>query len=901
MRRTVAISLAMVFPALFTLASNVHATPYTPLQWQGRVDVHSDPAFVGQRKHLTWLRDRNRNFIDDEIERRFKPGDRLDVVLALNDCATPSTLEALSAYGAVAHVGQLVSAVHLKGARFDDLRALSRRPEVAMIEWQAPIVPEIDIAARATQARDSAAYPATPTSAQQLGLTGRGVNIAFIGMGIDDGTTAANSWAALPAGRFVAGVDFTDAGDPRDGTRNPSDAGWKVFPSGAVLPGHETTMAMFALGREVPAAAGDCRQPGVGCRGIAPEAGIVDLRTCTRAGANNAPTVSCDPLLTTQALDWIGANSRRLNIRVALLAFSSCGADDGTSVQAQQVNHLAALGVVPVASVASVGNENFNCRMPSDPQAMPGTVLTKRPSSASYALSVTGSNDRGTATRTDDTVWANHLDGPRSDFNLMTPNLLALKPDFGAPATALNTAVSNNINGTSGAAAVVAGLAALLLERVPTLTPESVKELLRSSADASRNGQPFDPTTGAWQPDLGWGLVNVSGALALSSARRTNVKFPSCTTPSTSGNGNPCSLASGVPFWLNTADITSATEPQLGVPNTVRVMVQNTGSFAARVRVHFGNYTFGAGSAQFHDLGTREVDVSPGVSVPVEVPWTPSSPEHECIQVSLAYGEDVDMSDNLTQRNFAVKPSLFEVRVENRFGVPARFELVATSQRKGWACEADQAAFDLDPHACARKVRVAFEAPAGTRKGETGRCDVAVYATPKGGERTLVGGVSVGTYVPRPCRVSAWVVDAKGRPLRGAKITFLRLAPNSQATKQQYAADKRRPRWYPVSTTTGRDGTFVLPLTPDVLQQLTIKASVGGGTLTLRPGCGGMARIVVHAKTIEMLPVIPRLAHPSADGGTSQAKAWGATPEPGCVAADAAVGSVARAAAGGGS
>jgi hypothetical protein len=48
------------------------ATAYTPLAWQGVVDGHANPAFNGQRKHLTWVRDQNRNFVDDEIEKRFK-------------------------------------------------------------------------------------------------------------------------------------------------------------------------------------------------------------------------------------------------------------------------------------------------------------------------------------------------------------------------------------------------------------------------------------------------------------------------------------------------------------------------------------------------------------------------------------------------------------------------------------------------------------------------------------------------------------------------------------------------------------------------------------------------------------------------------------------------------------
>jgi hypothetical protein len=865
------------------------ATPYTPLHWQRLVEQHADPVFVGQRKHTTWIRDQNRNFIDDDIERRFKSGDVVDVVLALNACATPALLESLARFGRVRHVGKLVTAVYLDKVKFDDLRRLAQRPEVAMVEWQQRVVPEIDVASRATEARTSPAYQAIEQSAEALGLTGAGVNIAFVGQGIDDGTTATHPWLALPAGRFVAGVDVTDSTDPQDGTRNPSDAGWKLFPSGAVLPGHETTMAMLALGSGVSSATGSCRYSGAGanCRGIASQAGIVDVRYCSRSGPDTAPVVTCSSSDTAAALDWVGTHARtpQFSIHVAVLAFSVCGADDGTSVLAQQVNHLAAVGVVPVASFPSVGNENAGCRAPGDPQAVPGDHLVKSPAAASYAISVNGSDDKNTVSRADETIWASHLDGPRADFNLISPNLLALKPDITAAATNVSTAVSSGIGGTSPSAAIVGGLAALILQQVPTMTPDDVKELLRSSADSSRNLAPFDPATGVWQTDLGWGLANVGRALALAASRRTNVKFPTCQTPSTAGNGNPCSLSNGDPNWLNTQDITTSTPPQVGVPTTVTAMVRNDGNFPARVRVHFGNYTFGVGAAQFHDLGTQEVLIDPHTSVPVSMPWTPGPVDHECIQVSIAYGEDVDYSDNLTQRNFAVKPSLFDVRVENRYGVPTEFDVVATSRRKGWDCLPKHLSFTLEPFTgCARNVRIGFEAPPGTPQGEEARCDVAVYATPRGGERQLAGGVSLGTYVPRQCRVAGLVIDGKGRPVRGARVDFVR--PSTHKEEKTGAETLPPSKQRPVETRTARDGTFVVTLTPDVVQQMSVKAALGAGSVRLRPTCGGLGRIVVHEKGIEMLPVVPRFVDADGASVAGGSLEWSKAATPSCERAE---------------
>ena len=859
------LSLLVFLCLAAALSMAAYATPYTPLSWQRVVERHANPLFIGQKKNTTWIRDQNRNFIDDDIERRFRPGDRLDVIVDLNHCPIPATLDLLASYGKIRNVGKLVSAVHLNDVKFDDLRRLSERSEVAMIELQQRIVPEIDTASRAVEARTSAFYQGVEQSAEALGLTGAGVNIAFVGEGVDDGPTATNRWLALPAGRFVAGVDVTDATDPQDGTRNPTDAGWRLFANGGLLPGHETTMAMLALGTGNAAFAGNCRFPGIGadCRGIAPSAGIVDVRYCTRAGTPMNPQVHCDSADGARALDWVGTHARApgFSIHVAVLAYSVCGIDDGTSAIAQQVNYLSAVGVVPVASYPSVGNENTNCRGPMDAQAVPGDRLTKAPAAASYAISVNGSDDKNTIDRADDTIWANNLIGPRSDFNLMAPNLLALKPDLTAAATNLSTAVSGGIGGTSPSAAIVGGLAALILEKVPTMTPDDVKELLRSSADSTRNLNPFDASTAAWQTDLGWGLVNVGAALSLAASRKTNVKFPNCQTPSTSGNGNPCSLASGDPFWLNTQDISTTTQPTANVPTTVQVMVLNDGNFPARVRVHFGAYVFGAGAAQFHDLGTQEVDIPPHMTVPVSIPWTPASSDHQCIQVSLAYGEDSDYSDNLTQRNIEVKPSLFDVSVENRFAVPARFDLVATSTKPGWRCNVHTPSFTLDPFTdCAQKVQIGYDAPVGTPAGSRARCDVAVYATPVGGERRLIGGVSLETYVPIPCRVAGLVVDPFGKPVSGARVSFTRVSKAvSEASTQKSPRVATVESGQRVSTTTSKDGTFVLQLTPDVVQILSVETVHGGGNVTLRPMCGPTPRIVVHPKSIELQPVLPAL------------------------------------------
>jgi bacillopeptidase F len=88
----------------------------------------------------------------------------------------------------------------------------------------------------------------------------------------------------------------------------------------------------------------------------------------------------------------------------------------------------------------------------------------------------------------------------------------AVKPDVVAPGVLIPTAVPGGAyfpdTGTSFAAPQVAGIAALLLQANPSLTPTEVADALRSTADAV--GLPPLPNN-----DVGWGRVNALTAVRL--------------------------------------------------------------------------------------------------------------------------------------------------------------------------------------------------------------------------------------------------------------------------------------------------------------------------------------------------------------------------------------------------
>jgi hypothetical protein len=810
-KRTGFVLLALL--ALAPLAGLKAATSFTPLEWQQVVRKHANKQLIGQRKFTTWIRDKDRNFIDDNITERFHSGELVDIIVDLNTCLPPEQLKHLLApFGHIQYVEKLITAVLMQRVRFDDLSKLAALPEVAMIEWQQPMFINNDVSNRAIQARSSVTF--STNTAEDHGFTGTGVTVGIVDTGVDLNHEAF-------AGKFVAGFDATNPMDPGDGTTQPPDNN-----------GHGTHVAGTVLG--LGTAGRNCRTPDDGsptnCQGVAPGAKLVVVKVCT---TNQCPNLA-------QGLDWLAVNAAKFNVRAANVSIGGCTEDDGLSALAQQANYLAAIGV---AIVLSHGNSP-NCGVAA------GTQLNPPPGSASFGITVQASDDQGTVRRTDDTIATFFLMGPRTDFNLMNPDLLALKPDITAPgtnifsATAGTTNAYHSLSGTSQAAPHVTGAAADIIQARPDIDPGSLKDLLLRNADSSRNftqgGATFPAVDPVWNSSFGYGLLNVWAAL--NAAGQTDVGFPNCVSPSATPGGL-CGLTPPMPPWDNTADITTATPPQANVPNTITAQVKNFGAVPATVLVNFGVYEFAVGNNQFFHVGTVQVTIPAGATVPVNQAWTPAAANHQCVQVSIQFGLDTNYGNNLTQRNLSVAPSVFEVRVENPFMVPAKFEARAKSQREGWKCEVDQAAFVLDAFSCPRKMRVAFNAPKGTRAGDHADCDIAVFATPEGGKTQLIGGVTAQTIVPKPCRFVGTVVGTNGQPIPEARLVFEINDPEIQEGQAAYTA----------KAGTDADGNFEVTLTPFRHYRVMIeRPGVGKGEVAIQPMCGICLRFVLSREKAEM-------------------------------------------------
>ena len=225
--------------------------------------------------------------------------------------------------------------------------------------------------------------------------------------------------------------------------------------------GHGTHMAGIIAGRK-----------GYGAEqfyGMAPFARIVSLKVATREGVTDVSQVIA-------AINWVveHRNTDGLNIRVLNLSFGTDGVQDYLlDPLAFAVEQAWNEGIVVVVAAGNDGN---------------GSEL-RNPAYDPFVIAVGSAETNGTHTVNDDTVstFSNcgteerHVDvvAPgRSIVSLRNPDSFADKHHPEAVVGADYMLGS----GTSQAAAVVSGAAALIIDRNPSATPDYVKGLLMGTA-----------------------------------------------------------------------------------------------------------------------------------------------------------------------------------------------------------------------------------------------------------------------------------------------------------------------------------------------------------------------------------------------------------------------------------
>jgi len=298
-------------------------------------------------------------------------------------------------------------------------------------------------------------------------IDGSGVTVAIIDTGVAHHQDFGD--------RVLARVDFT-----------PGGAGDDEY-------GHGTHLAGVMVGDGV-ASSGKWR-------GVAPAAGLVSVKVA-------GPDGSTDVSVIIAALQWVVSHRAEYGIRVLNLSF---GTD---SVQPYAIDPLDAAveraWAAGITVVVSAGNRGPDI----------GTI--NKPGDDPFVITVGAADLKQTPERWDDEIAPFSSRGPTQD-GFEKPELVApgttivATRDAGSAIDALHpdAVVDEDYfkgTGTSQAGAIVSGVAALMYEANPNLTPRRVKGILMATAFK----------TAAYRAGGGSGLVDATGAVLAATSDAPN-------------------------------------------------------------------------------------------------------------------------------------------------------------------------------------------------------------------------------------------------------------------------------------------------------------------------------------------------------------------------------------------
>jgi serine protease AprX len=311
--------------------------------------------------------------------------------------------------------------------------------------------------------------------AWRLGYTGQGIDVALI----DTGLVPVNG---LQAGNVVNGPDLSF--ESQIDQLRYADTNGHGTHIGAIIAGRDN--AVGEISRR------DRLNPDRFI-GVAPDARLINLKVGNAQGATDVSQVLA-------AIDWVVThrNDAGMNIRVLNLSF---GTD---SDQDYRIDPLAYAAEVAwrkgIVVVAAAGNSGFGDARLNDPAYDPYVLAVgaSDPKNTPQDVSddeVPGWSSRGTGVRNPDLVAPG-----KSVVSLRDPNS---EIDLAHPEGRVNSRFFRG-SGTSQAAAVVSGAAAILLEQRPDLTPDQVKRIFTATAS---------PMPSADQMAQGAGVLDVRRAL----------------------------------------------------------------------------------------------------------------------------------------------------------------------------------------------------------------------------------------------------------------------------------------------------------------------------------------------------------------------------------------------------
>ncbi len=376
---------------------------------------------------------------------------------------------------------------------------------------------------------------------QQYNLTGAGVGVAVL----DSGIQYAN--------------DLVDT----------TTSVWRVPAQQSFVPGNYSPVDLCGHGTHVAGIIAGSGQGSTGSQythtfyGIARRANLINARVLDQNGAGTVSSVLA-------GIQWIIDNKNTYNIRVANLSLGHpVGESYKTDPLCQAVEAAWKAGIVVVCAAGNNGRASLVSTAGAANEGW-GTSYgsIQSPGNDPYVITV-GATKSMDGVRGDDRIATYSSRGPSAiDF--------VMKPDIIAPGNRVislyaqdcslyywNTSTGNGLpmnsyenvdlsmasntyfvlSGTSMAAPVVAGAAALMLQAQPKLTPDTIKARLMVSADKwlDPNGNP-DPYT------YGAGYLDIPAALASAVTPTQSALSPTLKLTGSAVTFNPGPL-SGTSLW----------------------------------------------------------------------------------------------------------------------------------------------------------------------------------------------------------------------------------------------------------------------------------------------------------------------------------------------------------------
>jgi serine protease AprX len=371
------------------------------------------------------------------------------------------------------------------------LRRLARGSNVAWISYDHPVRSFNDLN-YSTVGADRAAIQ---FGIEGGNLDGRGVTVAVVDSGIADHPDL--------AGRQLLEVEIVGH---EKGFADPYGHGTHV--AGIIAGGGDSSSGPGAFRR---------------FNGIAPRAGLISVRVLDSSGGGRVSDVLA-------GIDWVVGHKDHYHIRVMNLSLGHpVDQSYATDPLCQAVERAWQAGIVVVAAAGNAGAAGY--------------ATIHSPGNDPSIITVGASNNYRSATRSDDILTSYTSRGPTPFDHRVKPDLVApgnrtislrsegstldtLHPELrvkqGAyrsdPASAGLDSPYFELSGSSMAAGVVSGMAALMIQSDPSLTPDTVKARLMKSAEKLAGYDVFSEGAGFADLYAALSLSDVAGAPTVSPA-----------------------------------------------------------------------------------------------------------------------------------------------------------------------------------------------------------------------------------------------------------------------------------------------------------------------------------------------------------------------------------------------